>query len=224
MYVIGVAGQAQHGKDTTADYLAAKMSDNPSDGPEIVDLGIVWERTAFALNVKKVFCDTFDVDLEFVEKWKTIPEPPPGFDMPVRQALQFIGDGFRKIRGTIWLDLAFRDMTRPKIISDVRYRNEWLRIKAEKGLNLLVGRTDRLNDDPNGSEAQVRPYVEWCLNYYKGRNFVMFPGMGTDGKLIKGAPEHMLSFDLFVRNDGTTDELRATLKQNVIPFIKLFKF
>jgi hypothetical protein len=86
MFVIGVAGQAQMGKDTLADRLCEKL--NAAGGAGVNDdhpaEHLHWTRGAFAANVKKVFCDTFDVDMDFVEKWKVIPEPPPGFDMTVQ--------------------------------------------------------------------------------------------------------------------------------------------
>jgi len=110
MYVIGVAAQLQNGKDTLSDYLAYKLNeiypkfycDKEINPPEVVAKNELkakinspyWQRASFASNVKKVFCDTFDKDLDFVEKWKTNPEPPPGFSKNIRQSLQFIGDGF----------------------------------------------------------------------------------------------------------------------------------
>lgn len=230
MFVIGVAGQAQMGKDTLADHLAVKL--NEAGGPEVNDdhPGTLWQRAAFAAAVKKVFCDTFDVDIDFVEKWKVIPEPPPGFDMTVRQALQFIGDGFRKIRSTIWLDLAFRDKGTPKIISDVRYVNEFVRVKKEGGLTILVGRPDKINNDPNGSEAQIRPFIEWALANLKDCQSVKpqldhlaaVEAMG--GGVQVAVPEHMDQFDFFVRNDGTKEELLTKIEGIVVPFVQNYVF
>lgn len=189
----------QAGKDTIADYLQLKLN-------ECGD--IQWTRAAFASNVKRVFMETFDVDTAFIEKWKVLSDIPSGFVMPVRQALQFIGDGFRKIQPTIWLDLAFREKV-PKIISDVRYINEFRRVKKEGGMNILVGRPDRLNDDPNGSEAQIRPYVMWCL---KAFNFESYDVVDLRKQDIENfrltypvghelyPPDHMEEFDFFVRN------------------------
>lgn len=237
MRVIGVASQAQHGKDTLADRLGIQLNKDYSE--KIFDCFLLggkqpleWQRAAFAANVKKVFKDTFNVDDAFIEEWKVKTEIPPGFDMPVRQALQFIGDGFRKIQGTIWLDLAFRD-TEPKIISDVRYINEFTRVKAEGGLNILIGRPDKLNDDPNGSEAQIRPYVDWCLNSYAPEmKFIdlhkyRIPTvlkLKDDGTLVYPLPEHMESFDVFIRNDGTIDDLYKIVDEQLVPYVEAFQF
>lgn len=221
-FVIGVASQAQHGKDTLADRLCEKLNANRDSNP--------WVRRAFATNVKRVFCETFNVDAAFVEEWKVKSEAPPGFDMPVRQALQFIGDGFRKIMGTIWLDLAFRDNL-PKIISDVRYINEFTRVKAEGGLNVLIGRPDRLNDDPNGSEAQIRPYIEWCFKAFSPTiKFVDLRDVdwrGIRDKCTSEAeypPPNIEMFDVFVRNDGTIDELYNIVDTKLVSFVEHFVF
>jgi hypothetical protein len=220
MFVIGCAGQMQAGKDTLADRLAYKLNEiNESK----------WSRKAFASNVKKVFCETFNVDLAFIEEWKVKSEAPPGFDMPVRQSLQFIGDGFRKIKGSIWLDLTFRDIN-PMIISDVRYIDEFVRVKTEGGLNVLIGRPDRLNDDSNGSEAQIRPYIDWCLRAYSPtRKFVdlrdveytTLNGMLSDSDK---PPINMNQFDVFIRNDGTIEEFKEVIDTKLIPFVNNFVF
>jgi hypothetical protein len=211
MYVIGVAGQAQMGKDTLADRLCAILNERRGGD------GKFWRRTAFASNVKNVISQTFGVSKEFIEEWKVKPEPPPDFDMNVRQSLQFVGDGFRKIRGTIWVDLMFREGS-PKIISDVRYINEFRRVKKERGFNILVGRTDKLNDDPNGSEAMIRPYVKWCLDHFYG-DFVRLEGIQDAGCPI----EHMSDFDVFIRNDSTIEDLYRMVEQQLVPMVERFE-
>lgn len=218
MFVIGVAGQAQMGKDTLADYLAKQLNAR-SQGRIGFHPSQLWSRTAFADNVKKVYQDTFDRSRDFIELWKTNADPPPGFDMTVRKSLQFIGDGFRKICPTIWVDLVFRRATSPIIISDVRYINEFMRVKQEGGLNILVGRTEKLNDDPNGSEALIRPYCKWCLNFFEGLEVVKLKG-----RIHEEAPEDMDKFDLFVRNDGTIEDLYKNIDEHVVPFVESFVF
>lgn len=210
-FVIGIAGQAQFGKDTLADFLQEKL----------VEKGGQWTRDAFASNVKNVFEKTFDVDRQFIEKWKVNPDTPPGFDMSVRKSLQFIGDGFRKIKSTIWLDLTFRD-TVPKIISDVRYPNEFRRVNKEGGLNILVGRSSKLSDDPNGSEALIKPYVEWALSNFDQKFTDVSEALKQDG--IVGWPEDFHMFDVFIRNDGTVEELYETIKTQLVPFVEKFVF
>jgi hypothetical protein len=232
MFVIGIGGQLQMGKDTIADRLAEKLNCDQLNLDTSCDKNPKWLRAAFASNVKKVYCDTFGVDMDFVEKWKVIPEPPPGFEMNVRQALQFIGDGFRKIKGTIWLDLTFRDKSKPKIISDVRYVNEFLRVKKEGGMNILVGRPDKINNDPNGSESQIKPYIEYCLDTFPyEEKFVNFTNMNWEqvrrnasGGLYQYPPDLMDRFDVFIRNDGTKEQLIEIIDSKLVPFARSYVF
>lgn len=221
MFVIGVAGQAQMGKDTLSDYLQLKLN----------EAGGKWVRSAFASNVKKVFCDTFDVDINFVEQWKVNAEVPPSFNMNVRSSLQFIGDGFRKIMPTIWIDLTFREKTTAKIISDVRYVNEFKRVKQEGGLNILIGRSNKLNDDPNGSEAQIRPYVQYALKKCVGLtntladNFVILNDLPKHYWTMADAPPPDFDmFDIFIRNDGTKEDLYRVIDECLVPYVQHYVF
>lgn len=213
MRVLGVSGQMQNGKDTVADYLATKL--NPIDGEP-------WVRKAFAAEVKRVFCDNFGVDLYFVEKWKVIPEPPPGFDMTVRQALQFIGDGFRKIQGNIWVEKPFRNETRPLIISDVRYINEIDKIRTLDGITILVWRPGHENEDPNGSEAQIRPVMKWFSDLYErdGEDGAVIERLITQSQCCAEIPHNCLKVDLFLANNGSVDDLFEKVDRVVLPFIK----
>ena len=204
MKVIGLAGQMRNGKDEISDYVASKIG---------------WQRGSFAKNVKQVYMDTFDVSWEFIEEWKVKDEIPPGFDMPVRQGLQFIGDGFRKIQGDIWIELMFRRLKNPTIISDVRYINELSKINDVGGITVLVYRPGYLNDDPNGSEAQIRPVADW------------FGRTGMEGDVVKqlleqencchDIPNECLKVDYFLRNDGTLEDLYRKCDETLIPYVEL---
>jgi hypothetical protein len=229
MMIIGVAGQMQNGKDSIADYLAEQIG---------------WSRFAFAAPVKKFYCDAFEVDLDFIEKWKTNPEPPPGFDMPVRQGLQFIGDGFRKIVPLMWINRCFRSVKRPTVLSDVRYMNEAIAINAlnhaapayegdleaeveraeeeddieSLGLTILVWRPGKENDDPNGSEAQMRPYMEWCRDTgYEG----WISNWEDSGEAKQERPEGMDNIAVFLRNEGSIDDLFKKVDTHIIPLIEM---
>ena len=188
---VGCAGQQRVGKDVTSDYIAHRLG---------------WGRGAFATKVKSVFCDVFGVDMDFIEKWKVVPEPPPGFDMPVRQALQFIGDGLRGIKGSVWIDSLMNRNMGSMAISDIRYRNELLAVKEHGGVNILIHRPGYLNDDPNQSEAQIRPFVEhFLLNGQEGKN-----DMEGDHGLV----------DFFIVNDGNLERLYSKIDRLVLPALK----
>lgn len=189
--IIGVAGQFRQGKDKASDHIAEGMG-----------LG----RDAFAFGVKSVFCDYFGVDMDFVERWKVVDEPPPGFLLSVRRSLQLIGDGFRTIKDDVWIEALFRRSPDKVVVSDVRYRNELATIKARGGINLLVYRPGFLNDDPNGSEAQIRPFVEHFL------------ASGSEGR-VRSEGEFGL-VDFFIINGGGLDEFYAKLDSLVLPLLK----
>lgn len=206
--VIGVAGQMQNGKDTIADYIAEHVG---------------WERYAFATGVKKVYCDAFGIDLGFIEQWKTNPEPPPGFEMPVRQGLQFIGDGFRKIVPNIWIDRCFNwlEDQGPTVLSDVRYMNEAKTITNCNndgfGLTILVWRPGMENDDPNGSETQMRPYMQWCRDTgYEG----WISNWEDSGDAEQDRPEGIENIAVFIRNDGSISDLFKKIDKHIIPVLQ----
>jgi hypothetical protein len=188
--VIGMAGQCRQGKDVAADHLAHS-------------LGL--SRGAFATGVKQVFCEHFGVDMAFVERWKVVDEPPPGFLMSVRKALQFIGDGFRRIKDDVWVERLFRDHPDSVVVSDLRYRNELAAVKERGGHNVLIYRPGFLNDDPNGSESQIRTFVEH------------FMGVGNEGRVE--AEGDLGLVDFFIVNDGTIDDLYAKMDEMVVPHL-----
>jgi len=189
--VIGISGQCRQGKDVAADYIAQELG---------------FARGAFAASVKHAFCEYFGVDMDFVEEWKVRPEPPPGFLMNVRQALQFIGDGFRGIRGEVWVETLFRRAPPGIVISDVRYINELVAGKSRGGVNLLIFRPGFINDDPNSSESQIRTFVDHFLE------------TGQEGR-VKSEGDFGL-VDFFLINDGTIDDFYAKIDALVIPHLR----
>lgn len=222
MEVIGVAAQLANGKDVLCDYLVGKLNDRllgngnwnflPQNQREIQP----WKRGAFANAVKEVYETSFGVNREFTEAWKRNPEPPPGMLMNVRKSLQFIGDGFRQIKSDIWIDIALRDENKKLIISDSRYINEAKAVKAKGGLMIILYRPGFLNDDPNPSESQLRPLVEWCINNLDEgpiRNRKFMP---------KDMPEILSYYDYFLVNDGSIDDLYNKIDNKLIPFIEAY--
>ena len=197
MKVIGFAGQMQMGKDESADYLSSILKHD----------GLPWCRGAFANGVKKVFSESFGKDRAFIEKWKVKDEAPPGMNQSVRKSLQFIGDGFRKIQSDIWIETARRSLDEPTIISDVRYVNELQMIRDVGGINVLVYRPGFLNDDQNGSEAQIRPFLEFFLQ------------SGFEGIWTNRSSNEMDLIDVFIINDGTIGDLFNKIDMWLLPYI-----
>lgn len=187
---IAVFGQAAFGKDVLSNYLKENLKNN-----------FIWERASFADAVKRVFEESFGFDREFTEKWKRIPESPEGLELPVRQSLQLIGDGFRKIKKNIWIEIVFRDKTKNLILSDGRYLNESVHVKKNGGINILIYRKGFMNDDPNPSEAELKSKIKYFDSNYE------------DG------PIQDEYFDFFIRNDSTVENYYKKIDTILIPHI-----
>ena len=202
MKIICAFGQLMNGKDVFSDYLKIKLDELN---------GIFWERASFANAVKNVYENALGVDRSFIEKYKRMPINPPGMQMNVRQSLQFIGDGFRKIKGDIWIEIALRDKKRNIIISDGRYVNEAKKVNENSGLNILIFRKNYLNDDQNPSESGLRPLVEFCNNNCED---------GLINKTMVNIPEELKPFDIFIRNDGDLQDFYNKIDNIILPLIK----
>lgn len=203
MRIVGFASQLAMGKDTAADYLCEELNRVRTCG--------TWERDAFASAVKNTFCSSFAVDRDFIEKWKRVEEPPPGMKMNVRKALQFIGDGFRQIVPDIWIDIALRDACKQLVLSDCRYINEARHIRMREGINVILYRPGFLNDDPNPSESQIRPILEWCVATQKNGPIVHGDNSAPDGSDL---------YDFFLVNDGDIVDLQYRIRDLLIPYVE----
>lgn len=185
------------GKNVTGDYI--------SDA-----LGI--KTASFAKPVKEIFCNTFGVDIEFVEKWKVIDAPPPGFKMSVRQGLQFIGDGFRQINPDVWINYAFQNNSHDSCYTDGRYINELARVKKEGGQNILLYRPSHVNNDANESEAQIKRLVDSFLD------------KSIEGDVRNFSKNHCAPgcefVDFFIINDSDLKGLFSKLNRMVLEVLR----
>lgn len=191
--IVGLAGQAASGKDTIANYLCEQLNEIYGG----------WYRVAFANNVKKIFCETFNVDIEFIEKWKRTDEIPPGFQMPVRKGLTFIGDGFRDIKNSIWIDLLLKENNKNLVLSDCRYINEADYIRSHNGITVLLWRPGHENNIQNRSEQELMKFVE----------------------VLKNTPDGIIDdisipFDIWIKNDGTMEDLFCKTNDIILPEIR----
>lgn len=199
MKIIAVSGQMRNGKNEVGEYICRKTKFSPA---------------SFAAPVKKIFCDTFGVDLKFIEKWKVIDEPPPGFKKTVRQSLQFIGDGFRQIYPDVWVNYAISNNSDYSCYMDARYFNELKKVKQKEGINILVWRPGHENNDPNPSESQIKPIVDW----YVSKNI---EGNVLDLHEEKDLPEGANLIDFFIVNNKDLDGLYSKIDKLILPFVLL---
>lgn len=206
MKLIAIAGQLAFGKDMLADHLKYRLNLS----------GQNWTRSAFANAVKQVFELGFGVSREFIEQWKRNPEPPEGFNKNIRQSLQFIGDGFRQIKDNIWIEIALRNDD--LILSDSRYINEAKAVCERDGLCIVMCRPGYENDDPNPSEAQIKPIVQFCKNYLQEGPIPDFEELKEEyGDLC---PDDMKYYHFYISNNGTLEELYAKTDEILIPYIE----
>lgn len=204
---IGIGAQLANGKDETANHLVYRLNELCNES---------WVRNAFANKVKEIFETSFNKDREWVEKWKRIEMPAPGFKKNTRQCLIGIGDGFRQMYPNIWIEHAFAGQKTHQIISDCRYINEIKYIKDNGGINILLWRDGYMNNLDNASEQEFMPFIRKCLD-----SQTWMTGE-TRWKPLEGVlnPEFGVPFDIFIRNEGTLDDLKKKVDDIVIPFIK----
>jgi len=204
---ICIFGQLASAKDSVANYLVQQFNKDAVFGKS-------WLRIGFADALKKVFMSSFDVSLEFIEEWKRKDEVPPNFDLNIRKSLQQIGDGFRKIQSDVWIRTALRNKCNI-ILADGRYLNEAKMLKEQGGINILLWRPNFENDDPNSSESQIKPYIDYCAkNCKEGR--ILFD---IDNWIEVGLSE-LKYFDYFLINDGRLNDLYGKMDNCLIPYIK----
>ena len=183
-------GQAESGKDESANHLF-KFADSTK-----------WKRKAFASEVKRIFCENFNVNMEFVEKWKRVKVAPPGFDMPVRDCLILIGDGWRKINKDVWVNRCLDNEKLNLIISDGRYISESTRVR-KNGISILLWNPSKENNIDSPSENELLPFVRELENVPSGKiNFDHIP------------------FDFWIKNDTTLNHLRDKIETLIVPYLK----
>jgi hypothetical protein len=202
MKIIGIFAQLAGGKDTVANHLVQTLNGFGLDTPR-------WFRLGFADAVKKVFMESFGVTWDWIEEWKRKDEVPPGFDLTVRKGLQHIGDGFRKIQADVWIRKAMQDRA---IISDGRYINEAKMIKEQGGFNVLLWRPGFENDDPNPSESQIKPYINFAVTNYKEGPLSDLPALN-----VMPGFEY---FDYFLINNGTKEDLYSKIESNLLHYLQ----
>ncbi len=208
MKIIGLFAQLAGGKDTVANHLAVTLNrclPSDQDCPK-------WFRLGFADAVKHVFMESFGVTWDWIEEWKRKDEIPEGFNITVRKGLQHIGDGFRQIQSDVWIRTALRKGNHA-IISDGRYLNEAKMIKEQGGFNILIWRPGFENTDPNPSESQIRPYIDFAAKTYKD-------GPISDLPIPSVAPPDFNLFDYFLVNDGTKEDLYSKIENQLLHYLQ----
>lgn len=205
MNKICIFAQLAGGKDTVANYLVKQLN------ARVLYFEDRWQRIGFADALKKVFMNSFNVSWEFIEEWKRKDEPPPEFDLNIRKSLQQIGDGFRQIQSDVWIRTALRNNFN-MVISDGRYLNEAKMVKQQGGITILLWRPGFENNDPNPSESQIKPYIEYCSKHYS-EGPIFFDACNW----VESDVSELKYFDYFLINDGSLDDLYGKIDRQLIP-------
>ena len=191
MSYILVSGQYQNGKDTFSNLLRECLN---NQGLE------VWNRAAFSDKLKDIVCDIYHVDRDFIEKWKVIDYPPPGWDKSVRDVLIHIGEGLREFKYDIWIKHLLKRQGN-LIISDCRYLDEMEYFKQYKSKNIVIWYPGRENNKNSRGEQEIFKY---CESFRQRR--------------LNGLVEDPL-VDFHILNDGDIVTLTRTILNLVIPNI-----
>lgn len=196
--IIAFGGQAGMGKDTAADEFHSLFKQNELQS----------YRTSFAEGVKNIFCKTFAVEKSTMESTKRDPNPMKEFEVSTRKALQKIGDGFREIKKTVWIEQLLERVKHIEdgtttLISDLRYENEADLLKRNKAILVLIGRSAMLNDDSNASESYIGNQVKLFLKKYENSTDVLYDLRNDDTTI----------FDFFIMNNDSLEEFKKVLSK-----------
>ena len=179
-FCLGLCGQKQVGKDTAALTLIPELSKHMNQ--EFV-------RVGFADAVKNTLCmfhytdektkEPIRVTREFIEENKENTDfIPGGWECDVRWALCNIGDRFREINPEIWIDIALLNNKKNKVITDVRYPNEAIKIKKNsKGMVVKIIRPDFERKNGHRSETSM-------LDVDKYLSFLSFKFIQYEGPIF----------------------------------------
>jgi hypothetical protein len=210
MKIVGISGQMAYGKDELADCLIEIYKNKKN---------INWIKRGMAVPVKETFCKMFNVDMDFIERWKRNPDPPPGFKKNVRDSLQFVGDGARSIDPYVWIKqmVKFSEENSEKniFVPDCRYFNEAELIKKRNGFTILVYRPGYLNDNKNESESQIRKVLDWIISNDFKEGKIDLQRMS----LYHSYPKEILFYDYFILNDSSLEDYRLKIEKDVFPLI-----
>ena len=149
--IIGIAGHARHGKDTTADFIVKHFGFRKHALADVMKDAM---RVVFGWNDAHLYGDLKDV-------------VDPRFGISPRHALQSFGtewaqwqlgkyDDFASVTGRkLWVNSLLNRVSGDVVISDVRFPHEAEAIKERGGIVIMVRRTGYQVDSSHESERSV---------------------------------------------------------------------
>jgi hypothetical protein len=127
--IIGLAGKAQVGKDTVADYLVENFR---------------FEKFAFATALKQFCLNLYCLSSSQLNTPEGKSTLDKHYGKTPRELLQKTGEALRGVYPNIWVDQIERKIYNHHrvVISDVRYKNEAEFVKNNKGILIRLVRED----------------------------------------------------------------------------------
>lgn len=184
--IIGIAGKAQAGKDTTAKMLACLLS-NPN-----ITWDMYWKSDItlpqdhcirhYADLLKEVSQEMLDMPFDDFNNQEVKQTYIPWIGMTVREFLQRLGNAVREaIHPNFWVNALFNTYNDNIIIADVRYPNEVQAIKDRGGKVIRIER----------------------------------PGAGAGSHISETALDNYTGWDIVIDNVGTLKDLFNVVKFHV---------
>ncbi len=84
-------------------------------------------------------------------------------------------------------------------------------IKEQGGYNILLWRPGFENNDPNASESQIKPYIDFCMAHCKSG-----PLLFDIDNWVEHSVAELKYFDYFLISGGTLDELYARIDNELL--------
>lgn len=192
--IIAICGQMGTGKDTLANILTTRMEMD----------GVHFKRMAFADPIKKLICQQFEMSYNDIEEWKRKAEPPPGFQRPVRDLLQHVGD-MRTFDPMLWVKKLLDDMPSSgvAVITDVRYENELEELRKRGAITVLVTSSQW----PRYDNTETKHSSETGFKALHERIAVMASQKKDAHSAFSRFPD--LGIDYYVCNDSDMSKLNA---------------
>lgn len=184
--IIGIAGKAQAGKDTTARMLQILLS-NPDiswDAYNESDICFMYDHFVvhYADLLKQVSQDMLNMPFEDFNNQEVKQTYIPWIEMSVREFLQRLGNAVRDtIHPDFWINALFNTYNDDIIIADVRYPNEVQAIKDRGGKLIRIER----------------------------------PGAGAGNHISETALDNYTGWDIIIDNVGTLEDLFNVVKFHV---------
>ena len=184
--IIGIAGKAQAGKDTTAKMLACLLSNPDITWDMYIESDIILPKDHFIRHyadlLKEISQEMLDMPFDDFNNQEVKQTYVPWIGMSVREFLQRLGNAVRDaIHPDFWVNALFNTYNDNIIIADVRYPNE---VKAVKDRGGKVIRIER-------------------------------PGAGAGNHISETALDNYHGWDIVIDNVGTLEDLFNVVKFHV---------